>query len=147
MLTRFLHLLHIVRRPLTLGVRGAVFDERGRVFLVRHTYVEGWYLPGGGVDAGEDVFRALVRELAEEGGLKVDAAELFGVYHNANASRRDHVVLFVCRDAVQTSRPEPNLEIAESGFFDADDLPSDTTPATHRRLKEIAGKAERSAVW
>jgi len=147
MLTRFFHLVHVIRRPLTMGVRAAAFDRRGRVFLVRHTYVKGWYLPGGGVDAGEDVYQALERELAEEGDLRIVSPQLFGVYHNRHASRRDHVVLFICRDAVQTSQPVANMEIAESGFFDVDTLPSGTTPATLRRLKEIAGEAERSAIW
>jgi len=39
---RYRRLFH----ALTLGVRGAVIDEHDRVFLVRHTYVRGWHLPG-----------------------------------------------------------------------------------------------------
>ena len=38
------------KRGMTLGVRAACFDGDGRVFLIRHTYVRGWYFPGGGVE-------------------------------------------------------------------------------------------------
>ena len=33
-------------RAATLGVRGLVIDRDNRVFLIRHTYVRGWHLPG-----------------------------------------------------------------------------------------------------
>ena len=86
------------RRAMTIGVRAAAFDERGRVFLIRHSYVPGWYLPGGGVEPGETAEEALKRELMEEGGIEVDSApDLFGIYLNRAVSARDHVVFFVCR--------------------------------------------------
>ena len=52
-----------VTRGMTLGVRAVVTDDRGRVLLVRHTYLAGWWLPGGGVDRGETTQAAVVREL------------------------------------------------------------------------------------
>ena len=48
-LTRLAHLYFTLARGMTMGVRAACFDEAGRVFLVRHSYVPGWHLPGGGV--------------------------------------------------------------------------------------------------
>ncbi len=148
MLTRLLHLTHVFRRPVTLGVRAAAFDEHDRIFLVRHTYVAGWYLPGGGVDAGETVYEALARELAEEGNLRLgEAVDLFGVYFNRNVSRRDHVILFSCHSVVQTEPVSANFEIAEAGFFDVRALPDGTTGATRRRIAELTGEIPKSALW
>jgi 8-oxo-dGTP pyrophosphatase MutT (NUDIX family) len=44
--------------------------------LVRHSYKFGWKLPGGGIKAGEDHLAGARRELSEEVGLTIDAAQL-----------------------------------------------------------------------
>lgn len=137
------------RRGMTLGVRAACFDPAGRVFLIRHTYVRGWYFPGGGVEPGETMEQSLGRELMEEGGIALQGpAPLFGMYLNRHASPRDHVGLYVCRDWTQVAPPKvPNMEIAEIGFFAPDSLPEGTTEGTRRRLREIDGKAAPTAEW
>ncbi|MFC0284779.1 NUDIX domain-containing protein [Camelimonas abortus] len=148
LLRRALHAYFRVSRGLTLGVRAAVFDREGRVFLVRHTYVRGWYLPGGGVEAGEDALTALARELAEEGNIELTAPPvLHGVYWNRTASPRDHVLLYVARAFRQGAPRGPDREIAETGFFAPDDLPAATTPATRARLDEILRGAPVSPLW
>lgn len=138
---------HLVR-GMTLGVRAAVLDGDNRVFLVRHTYVPGWYLPGGGIEAGETSQEALARELEEEGNIRLDGpAELRGLYWNQEASRRDHVAFFVVRQFTQLQPRLPDAEIAEAGFFPLDALPEDATMATHRRLDEVAGKRDPDGFW
>src|SRR5580698_3385671 len=69
---RFFQLFFLLTRPMTLGVRGIVIDAQTRVFLVRHTYIPGWHLPGGGVEAGETMLTSLARELAEEGNIAME---------------------------------------------------------------------------
>lgn len=137
------------RRGMTLGVRAAIFDGQGQVFLVRHSYVPGWYLPGGGVEPGETLAVALDRELMEEGGIALDEpAQLFGLYLNREISRRDHVALFVSHRWQQTRPPRlPNLEIVDCGFFPPEALPEETTAATRRRLEEIRAGAALSPEW
>ena len=76
-----------------------VIDGEGRVFLVKHSYVAGWHLPGGGVETGETFLKALTRELAEEGNIVLTAPPvLHGIFFNGRASRRDHVALYVVRE-------------------------------------------------
>ena len=50
-LRRVMHVYWRFARGLTLGVRALVVDGQGRIFLVKHSYVSGWHLPGGGVEA------------------------------------------------------------------------------------------------
>lgn len=136
------------RRGMTLGVRGAVFDADGRVLLVRHGYVPGWYLPGGAVEVAETASEALGRELMEEGAIRLDEpGELFGFYLNRRASQRDHVALYVCRSWTRIGDPPRNAEIVESGFHALDALPPGTTGGTRRRLSEIADGAAVSPEW
>ena len=58
-LRRVFHLYWRLARGMTLGVRAVVLDEENRVFLVKHSYVSGWHLPGGGVETGETFRDAL----------------------------------------------------------------------------------------
>jgi 8-oxo-dGTP pyrophosphatase MutT (NUDIX family) len=145
---RGLHVMHRLTRPMTLGVRGLVLDANGRVFLVRHSYVAGWHLPGGGVEPGETAIESLRRELQEEGNIEVDETPaLLGVFFNARHSRRDHVLVYVVRAFRQSRPPGKNWEIVETGFFPIDDAPAGTTGATLARLAELAGTQPMSERW
>jgi 8-oxo-dGTP pyrophosphatase MutT (NUDIX family) len=148
-LRRALHLYWRFSRGMTLGVRGLVIDDEGRVVLVKHTYVAGWQLPGGGVEPGETVHDALARELKEEGNIELLAPPptLHGVFFNTRVSRRDHVVLFVVRHFRQPAPPLPDREIMAHGFFAPDALPHDTTAGTRARIAEVMMGAPVSPRW
>lgn len=144
-----LRVRHRLRTGVSLGVKGLVLTASDEVFLVRHSYLPGFHLPGGGVDPGESAHDAVARELREEGNLELGApADLFGIYFNEALDRRDHVLLFVTRDAHQPAPPKvPNAEILEAGFFSIDGLPETTTPATRRRLEEVLGGTAPATIW
>ena len=147
LLMRFVHVYFALARGMTMGVRAACFDEMGRIFLVRHSYLPGWHMPGGGLERKETAEEALVKELREEGNLRiVGRPQLFHVYFNTSASRRDHV-LFYRVEVEQTAPRLPDREIIECGFFALDALPEGTTEATHRRLAEMMGEQQPAHYW
>ncbi len=135
-------------RGATLGARAMVIDGSGRIFLVKHSYVDGWHLPGGGVEIGETLLTALARELAEEANIKLTATPvLHAVYFNKRVSRRDHVALYLVRDFHQAAPPVPDYEIVDHGFFALDALPPDTGRATRARIAEVFDGAAVSEWW
>jgi 8-oxo-dGTP pyrophosphatase MutT (NUDIX family) len=143
------HFYFVMRRPMTLGVRGLIHDTASNsIFLIRHTYVPGWQLPGGGVDVGETLAEALARELVEEGNIALTAAPVLKSMHfNRRSSRRDHVGFYLIEHFSQTAPKLPDHEIAEAAFFPLDRLPQGTTPATLRRIAEIFGGETASPYW
>lgn len=122
--------------PTVLGVRALVVSE-GKVMLVRHTYLPGWYLPGGKVDRGETAYQALCREVREECSLKVLQARLLALYSNRESNPNDHIALFLVEEfqALEYERWH-RYEIAEFGFFDLNQLPNGISKSTLRRLEE-----------
>jgi len=132
---------------MTLGVRAIVENAAGEVLLVRHTYMPGLYFPGGCVEKAEPAHEAMARELVEEAGVQLaSAAELIGVFSNHAIMRNDHVLLYrvhLWESVTATSHGE----IAEIVWADPLNPPTDTTPATCRRLAELYGETAQSRYW
>ena len=131
-----------------MGAQGCVLTPDNKVLLIKHSYRPGWHFPGGGVEKNETALQAVTRELAEEAGIIIEAPpKLHGIFANFRYSARDHVVVFVVRAWRQPVPPQPNREIIAHGFFARDELPSDTSAATKRRLDEILGNETVPEYW
>ena len=87
-----------------LGV-GAIVIQHGRVLLVQrgHEPAKGqWSLPGGLIDLGETLHKAVAREVLEETGLVVEPVELVELLdriHREGDRVRYHYVIadYLCR--------------------------------------------------
>jgi ADP-ribose pyrophosphatase YjhB (NUDIX family) len=130
-------------------VAAIIRNGDGEVLLQRRSDNGLWGLPGGGVEIGESVSTAIVREVKEETGLVVEVERLVGVYSDPSYQvvryKGGNVVhyintLFVCRivgGALQTCEETLDLQ-----FFDPARLPGDML-RTHRIRVEDA-VADRS---
>lgn len=115
------------------GVRIVVMNSQRQVLLVQHTYVSGWYLPGGGMQSDEIPADAAARELQEETGVQLlSVPKLLATFGDKQQSEDPVEYLFVADQYRDGSNS--NLEIAETAWFDLDDLPADTTPGTRRKI-------------
>jgi len=132
----FLSLLHryfLITRPLTMGVRCAIINDQREILLVKHTYVSGWHMPGGGVDAGESAEDALSREVSEETMFDLlGSPKLVGIYHYNKITKRDHVVVFLSRDFKKNRSNISSFEIESCRFFPLDSFPVDIDGSTKR---------------
>ncbi|MHA7776970.1 NUDIX domain-containing protein [Roseibium sp. M-1] len=147
---RLIQGIGLVRNPFTLGVRVIVEDGDGRVLLVRHSYLPGWYLPGGGVDKAETMAEAACREVLEEAGIQhQELPRLLGIFLNEEATGRDHVGLYhLTAWRAGENYLGANAEIVEAAFFGLDSLPDELSSATARRLAEFrAGTFAGGGRW
>ncbi|MDQ0914755.1 NUDIX hydrolase [Paenibacillus sp. V4I5] len=77
------------------GVHAIVSNSEGHVLILKRTYGNmGWSLPGGGVDPGETIHQALLRECHEELGIEVQNVVLTGFYYHSSINAQ--VGIFRC---------------------------------------------------
>jgi ADP-ribose pyrophosphatase YjhB (NUDIX family) len=141
------------RFPLAVNV--AVLDEDHRVLLTRREDFEVWCLPGGGVDEGESLAEAGVREVREETGLDVRLSALVGIYSRPRLGGYHTLALFTAAVVGGSLEPDPQ-EVVEVRWFGGSELPSDLLWGQRERIEDALGgrvgvvrvtHRERPAIW
>jgi len=124
-------LLWLTQAKFMVGVAGVIFDESGRVLLLRHRFwPEGsWGLPGGYAHRREVPSDALARELREETGYRIDEVKVLEV---VSGYRMRMEVVFTARLAGGRFERDER-EVLEARFFDPDALPEGLL-VSHRAL-------------
>ncbi|MFX0068293.1 MAG: NUDIX hydrolase [Promethearchaeota archaeon] len=77
-----------------VGVAALIVDQ-GRVLLVKRKYDPGkglWSLPGGLINLGEKIEDALVREVQEETGLKVEVSNLLSIIDRIREDKAGRII-------------------------------------------------------
>jgi ADP-ribose pyrophosphatase YjhB (NUDIX family) len=120
-----------------LDVRAAVFDDEGRVLLVRELRDRRWSLPGGWADVGEGIAAGAVREVREESGYVVEYERFFGLY---DRERWGHppIPLFTLKAVVGCrlvgGRATTSSETDGVDWFARDSIPELSLGRTSQRL-------------
>ena len=126
--------LHIVT------VSGLFYNEDHQILLVKVPR-RGWELPGGQVEQGEDLIKALVREVIEESSCIVNVEKLAGIYTNPIPPEKV-MFLFVGKHANGT--PKANNESTDAGWFSVQEaLEMVTFPSNAAKLKDALRNEQR----
>ena len=112
----------------------ALIEYDGRILALRQDHRTGWSLPGGLVDRGERPDETVVREVAEETGLRITSGDVFASVVDPDVRHIDMIYRVSCDT-------EPDVTVASearaSSWFAVDELPDPDKP-TRRILRAIA---------
>jgi ADP-ribose pyrophosphatase YjhB (NUDIX family) len=127
-----------------LDVRCAVFDDAGRVLLVREASDGLWSLPGGWADIGASPAENAMREVWEESGYTVTIERLLAVWDilkHKHPPSVFHIWKLVFLGKIVSSGDISGVETDAVEFFPVDALPplseGRVLPEQIRRLAEL----------
>jgi 8-oxo-dGTP diphosphatase len=123
-----------------IGAACAIFDSRGRVLLVHHTYGRlNWELPGGASEPGEAPDETAKRELLEETALTAEVERLTGVYAEPDHDPAPMLhFVFRCKPHPELKPLAASPEVSDARFWPLDHLPRPISDFTERRIADAA---------
>lgn len=131
-----------------VGVGVFILDNHGRILLERRSDSGMWGLPGGGIEAGESVLQAAIREVREETGLEVNITRLIGVYSEPwgrivtypdNGDVR-HLVDIILEANIAAGELVISPESLELQFFPTNCLPPDIAPPAIHPIQDYVNR-------
>jgi 8-oxo-dGTP diphosphatase len=119
---------HLYRKQhVVTSVVAVIVDEADRVVLTRRAippFLGMWVMPGGKIDLGEPILRALHREVAEEVGISVNVEGLVDVFEHLTPDTDHFVILYYrCHPVSRELRPNPG-EVSEARWVPRPELGS-----------------------
>ena len=128
-----------------LAVIVAIIDD-GKVLLTKREDFEVWCLPGGGVEDGESLAEAGIREAREETGLNVELTRLVGVYSRMGGGMHDiHAVLYTAKPVGGKLKLQPG-ETIEVAYFPFDKLPDEMLFGHKKRINDAVNNRSGMSV-
>ena len=128
-----------------VGVGAVIFNGNGEIFLAlrgpeARNERDKWEFPGGSVEFGETIKRALSREIREEYGFSIEILLLLDVVDHILPRESQHWVspTFLCRYKSGTPRIREPHKCSEIGWFPLDRVPRfRLTSASRKSLKSL----------
>lgn len=117
-----------------LAVNVAVIHEN-KILLTKREDFETWILPSGGVENGESIAQAAIRETKEETGLEVELTKLVGIYSRLGNMAPVHAVLFVAKPIGGEIKCQVGETIAVE-WFAFDEIPSPLSAGHKKRIED-----------
>lgn len=127
-----------------LAVNVAVIHEN-KILLTQRDDFETWVLPSGGVEDGESIAKAALRETKEETGLDVELIRLVGVYSRISNMSPVHAIVFTAQPVGGEIKCQEGETIAVE-WFAFDELPSPLSAGHKRRIEDAISGVSGVAV-
>lgn len=114
--------MRFTQTKFTVTAGAVIFNDAGEVLLLKHRFRmgNGWGIPGGFLEPGEQPEEALRRELREEVGLEVERVELIST--RSFKKPRQVEILFRCRANAEVK--SQTIEVERAGWFSVESLPA-----------------------
>lgn len=119
-------------RNFRIGVSALILQD-GKVLLAMRRDIDWWNLPGGGMEIGETVEEAVLREVREETGLEIEIVRLVGLY--SKPQKQEVVITFLCRQV--GGELMATEESRECRYFSPASLPANTLPKHRQRIEDM----------
>jgi 8-oxo-dGTP pyrophosphatase MutT (NUDIX family) len=117
-----------------IAVNVAILHE-GKILLTQREDFETWILPSGGVENGESLAQAAIREIKEETGLDVVLTRLVGAYSRLGSWSAGYMILFAAKPIGGEIKCQEGETIAVE-WFAFDELPSPLSLGHKRRIQD-----------